>query len=262
MLTPSESNAQQSLPLTLLVSQLIELATDHANHLGIGFIKLDPKGLGWVLSRITVEMKHWPRVGERYRLSTWVETLNRHFSERCFSVENEKGEILGYSRSVWMVIDLSSHKSAGTGGVEFNQDLIPGRECPIKRQMRHKPFEPDKIREYTFQYTDLDFYRHVNTVRYIALLLNQFPLSCYDENLLSRFEIAFMNEAKYGETARLCSLKEETATEDLLSDSLLSEEISGKSETTTFTMNVGDKSILCSRITFTSLKKGIKEVAP
>lgn len=246
LLTPSESNAEQSLPLTLLVNQIIELATDHANHLGIGFIMLDPRGLGWILARMTVEMRRWPKVGSRYRLSTWVETFNRHFSERCFSVEDMEGNIMGYARSVWMIIDLQTHKSEGTAGLQLDAGLISERKCPILRQVRHRPFEPQKTAEYTFKYTDLDFYRHVNTVRYIALLQNQFSLSCYDDNLLSRFEIAFMNEAKYGQTAILSSITEPTPT-----PALQGEDAAEMSDTTTFVMTVEGKSILASRITFT-----------
>lgn len=249
LLTPSESDARKSLPLTLLVSQMIELATQHANHLGIGFLHLDPMGLGWVLSRLTVEMKKWPTVGQSYVLSTWVETLNRHFSERCFSIETEEGEILGFGRSVWMIIDLKTHQSVSTACIDFSQDLIPGKECPIPRQMRHKPFKADKESEYVFQYSDLDFYRHVNTVKYVALLLNQFPLACYDQNLLSRFEVAFMHEARYGERAVIKSIREKTDN-PCLTESVQSDE----TFTTTFDVTVDERQILRSRISFTSLK--------
>ena len=246
LLTPSESDAQRQLPLTLLVSQVIELATAHANHLDIGFLRLDPAGLGWVLSRLTVEMKRWPRVGETYRISTWVETWNRHFSERCFTVEDSAGNILGYVRTVWVIISLESHKSAGTAELDFSPDLIPDRECPILRQSRHTHFEPQKTVEYRFKYTDIDFYRHVNTVRYVALLLNQFPLEVYDTNLLSRFEIAFMREAKYGQVAVINSIEETTPTPEFVDP-----DPSAFSKTHTFEVKVEDNPILRSRITFT-----------
>ena len=208
LVKPSESNAQQELPLSLLVAQMIDLATDHANKLGIGFLKLEPQGFGWVLSRLSVEMKRWPSTGETYTLSTWVETYNSHFSERCFSLASPSGEILGYGRTIWMIIDLKTHKSVGTGGTHLDEDVINPVECPMARIGRHRPFIPEKSVEYTFKYTDLDFYRHVNTVRYINLLLNQFTLEEFDTHHLSRFDIAFAHEAKYGETAIINSITE------------------------------------------------------
>lgn len=208
LVKPSESNAQQELPLSLLVAQMIDLATDHANKLGIGFLMLEPKGLGWVLSRLSVEMKRWPATGESYTLSTWVETYNSHFSERCFSVVSSTGDVLGYGRTIWMIIDLKTHRSVGTGGTHLDEDIINPVECPMARIGRHRPFTPEKEVVYTFKYTDLDFYRHVNTVKYISLLLNQFTLEEFDSNLLSRFDIAFAHEAKYGEKAVIKSITE------------------------------------------------------
>lgn len=213
---PSESNAKRELPLTVLTEQIIDIATDHANFLGIGYHKLQPRGLGWVLSRLTVEMKRWPATGEKYFLSTWIESWNPHFSERCFSVETLEGEILGFARTVWVIIDLENHKSVGTAGMELPEDSVEGVKCPIPKSLRHRPFEPERSTEYTFRYCDLDYYRHVNTVRYISLLLNRFSLEEFDTHILSRFEIGFAHEAKYGQTAIIASIDEEVKAPSLL----------------------------------------------
>ena len=250
LLTPANSNAEKQLPLTLLISEIIEIATEHANRLGIGFLNIDASGIGWVLSRVTVEMRRWPVVGEKYSITTWVETYNKHFSERCFSVESEEGETLGLVRTVWVIIDLKSHKSVGTAGLDLPSEIISDRPCPILRQMRHKPFTPQKTVEYTFKYSDVDYYRHVNTMRYVSLLLNQFPLSVYDDNHLSRFEVAFMNEARCGQTAVINSIVDETETPEFIGDVF-----SKHSTTTTFEMNVDEKPILRARITFTPRKQ-------
>lgn len=219
---PSESDARQQLPLTLLVAQLIDLATDHANELGIGYHFLEPRGLGWVLSRLSVEMKRWPKTGEHFTMSTWIESWNAHFSERCFSFVAKDGEVLGYARTVWVIIDLESHRSVGTAGEHVAESLIEGVKCSIPKQQRHRPFEPTAVAEYTFRYTDLDFYRHVNTVKYISLLLNQFSLQDFDSNLLSRFDIAFAHEAKYGESVTIKMIDEDVQTPSMLSEGLAS----------------------------------------
>lgn len=236
---PSESNAKRELPLPLLISQIIDLATDHANIIGIGYIKLQPMGAGWVLSRVSVEMKRWPSTGDNYKISTWIESWNRHFSERCFSVETEDGEIIGYVRTIWVIIELNTHKSLGTAGLEINADLIPGIECKIDKFSRHKTFEPDKVSEYTFQFTDLDYYRHVNTVRYINLLLNQFSLEEMDSFHIHRCDIAFQNEAKYGEKVLIKSLEERQTDSTSLAEEWLKR---------TFELRIGEKPILTASI--------------
>lgn len=246
MVKPSECNAKRQLPLTTLVSQMIELATDHANLLGIGFLDLEPRGLGWVLSRLSVEMSRWPRNGEKYILSTWIESYNAHFSDRCFSIATEEGEILGYGRTVWVIIDLSTHRSVGTAGTVMPAEMIAGLECPIPKMSRHRAFDPTETAEYVFQYTDIDFYRHVNTVKYIALLLNQFTLDELDSHLLSRFDIAFAHEATYGQTAVIKSMNEEVPTPGMAGHSL-------RSFKRSFEITVDQQPILSSSIVLSEL---------
>lgn len=245
MVKPSECNANKQLPLTLLVSQLIDLATDHANNLGIGFIKLEAVGLGWVLSRLSLSMNRWPKNGESYILSTWIEQFNSHYSERCFSVADKEGNVYGYVRTVWMVIDLEKHLSVGTAKLTVNEEVILDLNCPVKRMQKHKSFIPTSITEYTFQYTDLDFYRHVNTVRYISILLNCFSLQDFDSHVISHFEIAFAHEARYKETATIKSIREKVENNPL----------NGGEESfkTIFEMSVGERQVLSSTLTLTQL---------
>ena len=91
-LTPGECNAQSEMPLWLLVEQIIEVGTLHANSWGVGYARLIEQNRGWVLSRLAVEMKRYPSVNEHYTLTTWVESYNRRFSERLVEITDENGE--------------------------------------------------------------------------------------------------------------------------------------------------------------------------
>lgn len=86
ILTAGECNAQGIMPVTLFGARVIEVATFHANELGVGYDRLIADGLAWVLSRLSIEMYRSPKVNERYTLRTWIEGFNRHFSERDFEM--------------------------------------------------------------------------------------------------------------------------------------------------------------------------------
>lgn len=218
-LSAGETNAEQEMSLPLLTSKIIDIATAHANSLGIGNPSMQSMGCGWVLSRIAIEMERYPRVNETYSLTTWVESWNRHFSVRNFMIADAKGEPLGYATSVWMVLNTVTRENAGLSFLHLAPDMISGREVPIKKPGRHTvilPMDSDvkdeprgAIRatepagEYTFLYSDLDFYRHVNTVRYVSMLLNRFTLEDMDRTQVARLEMAFMREGRYGETVRI-----------------------------------------------------------
>lgn len=215
-LSAGETNAEAELSLPLLTSKIIDISTAHANALHIGNPDMADRGCGWVLSRLALEMERYPKVNEEYCLTTWIESFNRHFSERIVQVSDSEGNPLGYSRAVWMVLDYNTRQSVGLSHLVIPENLpMPGR-CPIARQGKHVPVLPvdhdgelpkgavvatAPAYEYRFKYCDLDFYRHVNTVKYIELLLNRLSLDDFDRTRVHRMELAFMHESRYGQHA-------------------------------------------------------------
>ncbi len=201
-LSAGEVNAEAELSLPLLTSKIIDIATAHANSLGIGNPSMEDRGAGWVLSRLSIEMDRFPKVNDTYSLTTWVESWNRHFSVRCFCVSDSEGNPLGYARSIWMVMNTRTRENEGLSHLHLDESLISARPCPIPRQARHEHIDPDDAKDtrYTFAYCDIDYYRHVNTVRYVSLLLNSFTLEQMDATRVHRLELSFLHEARYGES--------------------------------------------------------------
>lgn len=235
-LSAGDANAEGTLSITSLATHIIEIATQHANLLEIGNPTMQHLNLGWVLSRLTIEMKQYPIVNSNYGLKTWIEDFNRHFSARCFSIVDDNDTILGYARSIWMVMDATNHTNYGLAHLHLNQEDILGESAPIKRQEKHIPIMPqgtppspnkkylvatEKPYPYRFKYCDLDFYRHVNTVRYIAMLMNQFSLEEHDKYMVERLELSFLHEASYGMETTL--LRSDDESSELLSSFQLSE---------------------------------------
>ncbi|MDE5772984.1 MAG: hypothetical protein K2H86_00825 [Muribaculaceae bacterium] len=216
-LSAGEVNAEGEMALTLLTAKLIDIATAHANALGVGNPVMADIGCGWVLSRLTVELDETPRVNCTYAVSTWVESWNRHYSERSFKIyDPETGHVYGYVRSIWLVLNMTTRDNAGLSHLQLPENAVDGTPAPIERQAKHAvivaPGEPAGPRmqvatapplNYSFKYCDVDYYRHVNTVRYIALLLNQYSLPYHDSHRVSRMELSFLHEALAGEKIEL-----------------------------------------------------------
>lgn len=202
-LTAGECDAEGRMPLTRVAERIIEVATEHANALGIGYAALIKKNLGWVLSRLSIEMKRFPGINEEYTVTTWIETYNRRFSERNFEFSDASGAVLGYARSVWVPMNFATRTLGDIS--EFGANSFPTADlpCPIERTPRLEAAADAEQEIYTFRYCDLDFNRHVNTVRYIDLILNHWPLEHYDAHTISRFDIIFHQECHFGETVTL-----------------------------------------------------------
>ncbi len=204
LLTAGESNASGRMPVTLLMERIIETATEHANALGIGYATLIEGGIGWVLSRVSFEMKRYPAINEEYSLTTWIEGYNRRFSERNFEMHGGDGSVIGYARTIWVAMDFKTRTVADLS--RYEKDLFPvvKRDCPIAPAPRLALLGDDcEHKEYTFRYCDIDFNRHVNTVRYLVMILNQWSMEHYDRNIVGRLDMMFHHECHYGETVSL-----------------------------------------------------------
>ncbi|MDE6409158.1 MAG: hypothetical protein K2K81_02790 [Muribaculaceae bacterium] len=217
LVSANEANPEGELAVHILVSDLIVVATKAALELGIGNPTMAHLNAGWVLSRLTIEMQSYPKVNTEYKIITWVESWNRHFSVRDFEIQDSDGKTVGYARSIWMVLNTVTHENFGLSHLSLPEGAVSDRPCPIARQEKHIEIlrhDADEIpssalranseeRLYTFQYNDIDFYRHVNTVRYVSLLLNSYTLDEFDRSFLSRLELSFLHEGNFGETVEI-----------------------------------------------------------
>lgn len=202
-LVASRCNGQRCLSLQELVREIIDLATDHANLLGVGYARLAESGMAWVLSRLSVEIDRWPEMHSTYTLTTWVENFNRLFSSRCFELRDggDNGTVIGYIRSIWAAIDVASRRPADLTELTRLADAITDRPCPIAQHPKLRLPEGDETRSYTFVATDIDCNRHVTTTRYVELTLDSLTLDDYDREEIARFDITFSHEALAGQTA-------------------------------------------------------------
>lgn len=198
-LAAGECNAESVMPLTFLVNRLIRVATEHANATGLGYSRFAPMGQGWVLTKLAVEMRRYPRVNERYTIKTWIEDANRLFSFRPFAIFCGD-EVVGYARSEWAIIDMTTRCMCDLTEVkELFEKVRPDIKCPILPVLRIRPVIDGHIADqYVFTYCDVDFNRHVNTVRYIERLMDLWPMEHHDRYRVARFEIVFMRECHYG----------------------------------------------------------------
>ncbi len=206
-ITAAGCDAARRLPPSTIVANIIDLAVAHADSLGVGFAALEPHGIMWVMGRISIEVTKWPRMFDSYELTTWVEGINRLFSERDFELR-VNGATAGYARTIWSALDMTTRRSASLAPVmqALSDAAMPSRPCPIDKGQRPVvPANPRSVRQFTFGLSDLDFNRHVTTTRYVDLIMDTVPLDLYDRSALSRLDIAFHREARYADSVEILS---------------------------------------------------------
>lgn len=205
-LTAAMCNAQLELPLSSFTQMVIDIATEHANILDIGYTRMLRDNATWVLSRLVVEMERFPRYNETFSITTWILTLNKYYSDRAIRFDDENGNPIGFVRTTWVAIDVNTRRPVNLNSLFPDGVPMPEIDFPIEPQPRIARIDlPQAVRSHTFLTADIDCNRHVNTNRYVEQIINQWDLAFYDDNRICRFDVTFHAEALFGEAVTLQS---------------------------------------------------------
>lgn len=187
---------------------LLRCSSLHAGSHGFGYEQMQQIHHAWVLSRLVIELERMPRTGERYRICTWVNRLYRQFTDRQYAILGVGDTVYGYGSSVWALIDVDSRQPADLESLPdggFSRALLPDKAVPIKGPGRIRLRDAAPAFTRTARYSDLDINGHVNSIRYIEMVLDLFPTSLLDTHAVRRVEMAYSAESRCGDQLTLYS---------------------------------------------------------
>lgn len=186
-------------------NHLLRCASLHAGANGFGYEQMIREKRAWVLSRLIVDLEEMPRTGQRYFINTWVNRIYRQFTDRMFTVTDGQGKVFGNAFSIWALIDINSRRPVDLEtlpGGDFSSAVVDEKvEVNLHPRVRMKMTEP--VRELTARYSDLDINGHVNSIRYIEMLLDLFEPSFIKEHPMRHIEMAYCSESRSGDTLKL-----------------------------------------------------------
>lgn len=200
---PFEEDITGVLSWGTLGKVLLRAASQHAASHGFGFDNVNSKSHAWVLSRLVVELLRRPQVNEEYAIESWVTRVYRQFTDRHFDILSSSGERIGQATSIWALIDMETRMPADLTSLaegRLGDVMLPERAITIAGPSRIRlSKEAALLYVHKAAYSDLDINGHVNSIRYIELLLNTFDLSVHKERSPKRIEVAYCLESYCGE---------------------------------------------------------------
>lgn len=186
--------------IPMMGNYLLHASSTHAEQRGFGFNDLYKQGCTWVLSRMAIEITSYPTMSQPFSVYTWVDEATKFFTSRCFAIRNKDGEAIGYARTLWAAIDLTTRRPTDLSLLDNDLlSYIVDEPCPIEKPGKIQAAEHNTIGEpYRVRYSDLDVNGHLNSIKYMEHLLNLFDIEMFRTKEISRFEIAYQAEGKYG----------------------------------------------------------------
>ena len=195
---PFEVDYKGNIAFPLLVNNLLNVASHHANKRGFGVAKLNQGNRTWVLSRIAIELYAPPRIADSFQIETWIESVMRTFTFRNFAIKKLDGKPIGYARTIWAMIDQSSRRPINLTGMGIEK-FICNRDCPIEKISKISDASTSIADEFVVKYSDIDLNRHLNSAKYIEHILNSLSKKELIENDIRRMEVEYIEECVFSD---------------------------------------------------------------
>ena len=203
-----------------IISYMLNVAGTDAHLKGFGVEALQGHSFTWVLSRLAVEISTQPRQYTDIEIDTWVNEFNRLSSTRNFKMRIGD-EVIAAGVSQWCMLNMETRQAVDmTLLKDVYERAMVAEASPIAAPARLRDVEPQISVSRPVVYSDIDFNRHVNTLRYIDLIFDTLPLELIEKNAGMRLDINFIAEALYGEVLTIGAYSEGNVWQfDISSDS-------------------------------------------
>lgn len=187
-----------------LGAAILNTAGADAHGKGFGVDALNADNHSWVLSRMAVELDNRPVQYADYSIATWINEYGRVLSTRNFTLAGDDGHQFGRAVTQWAMIDLRSRSALDLSWVgQKHADAVVGTPSPTDKPRKIRSVAPTETTRHRVAYSDIDFNRHVNTMRYIEMMLDMLPLELLTDNGPVRLDIHFLKECRYGQTLEI-----------------------------------------------------------
>jgi medium-chain acyl-[acyl-carrier-protein] hydrolase len=186
--------------LPVLLNFLQEGASNNADALKLGISHLRELDRFWVLSRIVIRVRAYPRWGERVALFTWPSGIDRLFALREFRMTDERDRVILSASSAWLMLDGKRRRPVrierlfAERGVPLTRDPRNEATAKLTSAARGKEMLSAVVRR-----SDLDLNDHVNSARYVQWVLDSYPEETDPAKAVSGCTINFLSEGRCGE---------------------------------------------------------------
>jgi acyl-ACP thioesterase len=201
-----------------LLAFLLNAAWNHAKKSAYGYEELSRRNQMWVLMKIQLRIREYPRWGDQVAIETWGKRVERLFALRDFTVHSRSGETLVSASSAWLMLDKGSGRP---------QRFDPSKDgFPWQEEKNALDTDVEKVGElqngaelarFRVQFSDIDVNLHVNSTRYLQWILDAHPHEYLEANVPRSIDMSFLSEALprdevtvfsgQSEGGELCSVK-------------------------------------------------------
>lgn len=172
---PSVCDASGRLSYPGAFECFMDIATQHADVLGVGLRDLSPKNLYWLTVKTKIVFLRRPEMGETAFLVTWPEVPGRLRCMRSYELK-QGDEPLLCGKTEWTVVNTATGRMVPASEVFPNGNLFrQDSACSDAFTMIPDHFDGvEPYAAYTVRSTDIDVGGHMNNAAYLRAMFGTF----------------------------------------------------------------------------------------
>lgn len=177
-----------------------DIASEHAEILGVGRKEMQQKGAFWVTARTRVHFYSRPEMMRSIDISTWPAKPGPMRCDRYYRMTGD-GCLLAEGRTEWCVLDVASGRVVPPEtmfgpDIEYRDEAV--LPAPYARY-KHNFTDDDLAVSHAVRPSDVDIGRHMNNVAYLRLICDSFSVAELEALELQELEIWFCMPCFEGE---------------------------------------------------------------
>jgi acyl-ACP thioesterase len=198
-LSPQDCDFREQVSLSALGDLILQAAGKSADENGFGMQRLNAENRTWVVSRMAIEMYRFPKWREWITIETWVEEVGRAATTRNFRIADNNGTVISGASTLWAMIDVSTRRAVDLKTIDGLSAAASGIPSMVEKPKRLPSVEESMQKSHEVAYSDIDFNRHANSMKYVEWMLDCFSLEWHQEHAIKRCELNFIHEVFYGD---------------------------------------------------------------
>lgn len=201
----SNFDLNDNLTTKAILNIFQDVASIHAEEIGVGYETMLAKNLYWVLSRIKIDVVKMPKPNQVVIVETWPHKKGRIDFDRDLKITSEDGELLILGTSKWCIIDTVNRTLQRTENVDYVGEYHTEVNYEDKFTKISLP-QGEFLNKFTHtvRFSDLDHNKHMNNTNYANLIISAVQYKTY-----SHFEINFVSECKENDEIKVSTFKNE-----------------------------------------------------
>ena len=211
-LTASDIDCHKLCRLSALLGYIQNLATDHANELGIGRERMTSEyGAVWMMARLYLSLFRPIAYGDELSMRTWHRGVDKSPSVlRDFDIF-VGDEHVGEAVISWVVASLDTRRLLKPASLPaLVESARPARVKEVIPARIKPPDNMTHLMSRTVRYSDTDINGHMNNTKYADIACDVIRYETLANRFVSEIQINYIHESFPGdEITILCAEKDE-----------------------------------------------------